>query len=53
MGNRKKPLTKAMLEIDEAKVAAVKEARERSIKRLQKMEGLDLDKAAVMRGAWR
>jgi Arc/MetJ family transcription regulator len=28
-------------------------ARERSIRRLQKMEGLDLDKPKVMEGAWR
>lgn len=28
-------------------------ARERSIARLQKMEGLDLDKPRVMEGAWR
>lgn len=28
-------------------------ARQRSIDRLRKMEGLDLDKAKVMQGAWR
>ncbi len=28
-------------------------ARERSVKQLQKMEGLDLDKPKVMEGAWR
>jgi Arc/MetJ family transcription regulator len=28
-------------------------ARERSIRRLQKMDGLDLDKPKVMKGAWR
>lgn len=28
-------------------------ARQRSIERLRKMDGLDLDKAKVMRGAWR
>ena len=53
MVNRKKPLTKATIEIDEAKFAHVKEARERSIKRLKEMDGLDLDDAKVILGAWR
>ena len=53
MVNRKKPLTKVTIEIGKAKLAHVKEARERSIKRLQEMDGLDLDNETVMNSAWR
>ena len=45
MGNRSEPTLNSK--------AVVRGARERSIKRLQRMDGPDLDKAKVMQGAWR